>query len=519
MMKQKSAPFRQRLTLLLLPALLFFSQAHSETPLRWGGDSEGGAPYSFQNPEQPSETIGYEVDLMDHIAQKMGRRALFVQNQWDGLIPGLQRGNYEVVANGLEITDDRKQEIAFSEPYYITYEQLIVRKNTYTINSLADCAGKKVGAMKYAVSERILQEQGNIDVRSYDGDFNAFEDLANGRIEAVLMDFPLALYYGKPNSRLKFVGDPISRIEYGFGVRKEDTLLLQQINQILADMKRDGSLRHILETWGLWNQMMAEYLADPSPSSTPPQRYEAFVKAMGLERTWADRIRQYVGYIPLLGKGAITTLELSLLSMLLAITLGLAVTLVRLYLPAPFSTAAVVYVEVIRGTPLLIQLFLIFYGLPNLGIKLSPFVAAVVGLGINYSAYEAELYRAGILAIPATQTEAALALAMSKRQTIRHIILPQALRVVIPPVTNDFIALLKDSSLVSVITMVELTKVYGQLATTYYDYFGIGLLTAAMYLFIGLPFVRISRWAETCFTNYYKRPGQTGLYRKEDRSN
>jgi polar amino acid transport system substrate-binding protein len=205
--------------------------------------------------------------------------------------------------------------------------------------------------------------------------------------------------------------------------------------------------------------------------------------------------------------------------MLLAITIGLAVTLMRLYLPPPFSTLAIVYVEVIRGTPLLIQLFLIFYGLPNIGIKLSPFIAAIVGLGINYSAYEAELYRAGILAIPPTQTEAALALAMSKRQTIRHIIIPQAMRVVIPPVTNDFIALLKDSSLVSVITMVELTKVYGQLATTYYDYFGIGLLTAAMYLFVGLPFVRISRWAERYFSYYTKRPGQGGLARKEDRSN
>jgi polar amino acid transport system substrate-binding protein len=240
---------------------------------------------------------------------------------------------------------------------------------------------------------------------------------------------------------------------------------------------------------------------------------------MGVQRTWQDRVVQYIGYIPLLGRGALTTLELSIISMLLAITIGLAVTLMRLYLPPPFSTLAIVYVEVIRGTPLLIQLFLIFYGLPNIGIKLSPFIAAIVGLGINYSAYEAELYRAGILAIPPTQTEAALALAMSKRQTIRHIIIPQAMRVVIPPVTNDFIALLKDSSLVSVITMVELTKVYGQLATTYYDYFGIGLLTAAMYLFVGLPFVRISRWAERYFSYYTKRPGQGGLARKEDRSN
>jgi polar amino acid transport system substrate-binding protein len=154
------------------------------------------------------------------------------------------------------------------------------------------------------------------------------------------------------------------------------------------------------------------------------------------------------------------------------------------------------FIEVIRGTPLLIQLFIIFYGLPAIGIRLSPFMAAVIGLAINYAAYEAENYRAGIESIPKGQLDAALALGLTRMQTIRRIILPQAVRLVIPPVTNDFIALLKDSSLVSVITMVELTKVYGQLASTYYDYIGIGLLTAAIYFVLGLPIARLSRFLE-----------------------
>jgi polar amino acid transport system substrate-binding protein len=156
----------------------------------------------------------------------------------------------------------------------------------------------------------------------------------------------------------------------------------------------------------------------------------------------------------------------------------------------------VAFIEVIRGTPLLIQLFMIFYGLPTLGIRLSPLWAAMIGLGINYAAYEAENYRAGIQSIPRGQLDAALALGLTRIQTIRKIILPQAVRLVIPPVTNDFIALLKDSSLVSVITMVELTKVYGQLASTYYDYIGIGLITAAIYFLLGLPIARLSRVLE-----------------------
>ena len=135
-------------------------------------------------------------------------------------------------------------------------------------------------------------------------------------------------------------------------------------------------------------------------------------------------------------------------------------------------------------------------------------LTALVGLGLNYAAYEAENYRAGILAIPRHQLEAALALGMSRLQALRHIIIPQAIRIIIPPVTNDFISLLKDSSLVSVITLVELTKVYGQLASTYYDYFGIGMLVAVMYFLIGLPFVRLSRFAETYFSFEKKNPSR-----------
>jgi polar amino acid transport system substrate-binding protein len=135
----------------------------------------------------------------------------------------------------------------------------------------------------------------------------------------------------------------------------------------------------------------------------------------------------------------------------------------------------------------LIQLFLIYYGLPEIGVRLNPFFAGILGLGMNYAASEAENYRAGIQSIPRGQTEAALALGMSRWQTLRQVVLPQALRVVIPPVTNDFIAMFKDSSIVSVITMVELTKVYGMLAMSTYDYIGLGLMTAGIYFALSYP--------------------------------
>jgi polar amino acid transport system substrate-binding protein len=467
--------------------------------LRWAGDSEGGAPYVFRDPRNPNRIIGFEVDLMDAVAKKLGRKAEFVQNQWDGLVPGLQRNDYDVAVNGIEITGDRKREVAFTLPYFHTFEQITVRKEDQSIQSLSDARGKTAGTLKYSLAERVLQQKGGIEIRGYDSQTTIYEDLANGRLDFVLLDHPIAVFYGDPDPRLKAVGRPVGELSYGMALRKSDVVLLGEINRALSELKKEGILRDIYDRWGIWNSIMAEAFKDASPSR-PPRDLEAYLEAMGQKRGWREKATQYLSYLPLLAQGAVTTIELSFLGMIFAVAIGLVLALMRLY-GGPFLAAlSTAYIEVIRGTPLLIQLFFIFYGLPNVGIKISPFLAAVVGLAMNYSAYEAEVYRAGLQSVPKGQMDAALSLGMTKLQALWHVVIPQATRVVLPPMTNDFISLLKDSSLVSVITMVELTKIYGQLASTYYDYFGIGLLTAGMYFLIGLPFVRFSKWVEVKFS-------------------
>jgi polar amino acid transport system substrate-binding protein len=468
--------------------------------LRWGGDSAGGAPYVFQDPKDPSKTIGFEADVADLLAAELGMKAQFVQNQWDSLVPGLKRGDYDAVINGLEITDDRKAEVEFSDPYYLTYEAMTVRRSAYDIAALADLKGRKAGTLKGALAERLLGATGGVEVIGYDTQTMLYDDLALGRVDAVLMDHPAAVYYGI-DPRLKNLPGQFGRIAYGVAIRKGDAKLLARINAALARLIKTGQLRRVYERWGIWNPVMAATFVDDAPKShADPDAFAAYLAARGLHLGWRARLDTYVSYVPLLAKGAVTTVELSLLSMSIAIALGLLLALMRLYGPFPVSAFATVYVEFIRGSPLLIQLFFIFYGLPTIGIKLQPFTAAVLGLALNYGAYEAEVYRAGIQAIPHAQMEAAFALNMTRWQALRYVVIPQALRVVLPPTTNDFIALLKDSSLVSVITMVELTRVYGQLAAMSYDYMGIGILTALMYVLIGLPFVRLSRWAEARLT-------------------
>lgn len=492
----KAGTLNAVILLLVCFCLTATSQAQeSNQPLRWGADSEGGAPYVFRDPKDLSRLIGFEVELADALGRALKRPAVFVQNQWDALIPGLQRGNYDLALNGLEITEDRRQQINFSLPYYVTTLQLSVRVEDTAIKSLADLKGKRVGALKYSFAQRVLEQAGGLKVITYDSLPNQYQDLANGRLDAVLNDYPIAVYYSRPNPKLKFTGAPLERVLYGIGLRKEDTALLQQVNEALLGLIKSGELRRIYEQWGLWNEETAKLFAE----FTAPQAQALadYTQAVTRKLTWRERLKQYASYVPiLLLQGAPMTLLISILGMALAVAFGLLLALVNLYAPRPLGWMARAYVELFRGTPLLIQLYLIFYGLPNVGIKLSPLVAAVVGLGLNYAAYEAENYRAGIQAIPRGQMEAAVSLGMTRAQALRYVVVPQAMRLVIPPVTNDFIALFKDSSIVSVITMVELTKVYGQLASTYYDYIGVGILAAAIYFLMGLPFVRLARWAE-----------------------
>ena len=201
-------------------------------------------------------------------------------------------------------------------------------------------------------------------------------------------------------------------------------------------------------------------------------------------------------FLPTLLKGALVTIGISILSMILAVSLGLALAIMRLYGNTWLQKISTAYIEIYRGTPLLIQLYILYYGLPNIGITLSAFVAAVLGLGMNYAAYEAEIYRAGIQSIPKGQTEAALSLGMSKRLALKRIILPQALRIAIPPMTNDFIALFKDSSLVSVIAIVELTKSYSILASASMNFFTLGIITALLYFCMSYPLSLYARKLE-----------------------
>jgi polar amino acid transport system permease protein len=200
--------------------------------------------------------------------------------------------------------------------------------------------------------------------------------------------------------------------------------------------------------------------------------------------------------LPYLLVGAMTTIELRILSMALALVAGLALALMRLSRSPLLRSLSGAYIEIIRGTPLLVQLFIIYYGLPQYGIRLEAFTAGVIGLSINYSAYLAEVYRAGILAIDKGQWEAGGSIGLSRAALLQHVIVPQAARIVLPPVGNYFISMLKDSALVSTISIVELMRAAQLRVAITFRAMDIYLVTALIYLLMSYPCSVLIRYFE-----------------------
>jgi polar amino acid transport system substrate-binding protein len=461
--------------------------------LRWAADAEGGAPYIFKDPQNPQRNIGFEVDLAAALGQELGCRVDFQQYDFASLIPGLDRGDFDFAMNGLEVTPDRKEKVRFSRPYYIYRLQLVARTDEKRFDSLEACraAGAVVGTLEDTAAERLLDRLG-IEKRIYNGQVEPYRDLALQRIDAVLLDLPIAIYYAQPDPQLKFVGAPVGKGTYAIAFRRSDEALARRIDAGLERLLQKGELRRIYEKWKLWNDDQDELPLASVADVTSEAR-----------RQW-----NFGSYFPLLLQGAWVTVQLTFQSFFLAILLALPIALARLYGPRPLRMAAIGYVEFFRGIPVLLLLVFLYFGLPatteyyglKLSLKLSGYAAAILGFGLNYAAYEAEIYRAGIGSIPVGQWEAAASLGMSPLLTFRRIILPQAIRVMLPPMTNDFVALFKDTSLVSVIAVVELNKQYQILSKSSMKYAEIGLATAVLYLLLSVPLGRLSRTLEKCWT-------------------
>lgn len=476
--------------------------------LRWGADAQGGAPYVFFDPMEPNHLVGFEVELAELLAGRLGARPRAVQGSWDGLLELLARGDFDVALNGIEVAQEKERVALLTRPYYAAEERLTVRRgDPKAPRTKEQLAGRLVGTLPGSLAERMAREAG-AQVKTYEGGQNdIYEDLKLGRLDAVLLDSPIARYYGELDEAFEQVPESLGEVRYAAAVRQGDERLRAALDQALEGLARDGTLKKLYERWGLWNAATARLLGDARGGEVGVAvEYERWRAAVGRLPPFWERVRtRYPSLLPLLLRGAALTLAVSLCSMALAVVLGLLLAAGRAFGPAPLRWLCAGYVELFRGTPLLIQLTVVYFGLPELGLRLDPFAAGCVALGLNYAAAEAENDRAGLASVPSGQWEAARVLGLTRVQALRYVVGPQAVRVSLPPMTNDFIALLKDSSLVSVVTLTELTKTYTHLASSLRDHLGLGLVVALMYLLLGLPFAALARRAEAHFGRHLRR--------------
>jgi polar amino acid transport system substrate-binding protein len=470
-------------------------------PLHWGADLEGGMPYVFRDKNDPTKLVGFEKDLADALAKELHRPIEFKQYQFDNLIPGLLRHDFDFAMNGLEMSPERAKHVRFSRPYYVYHQQLTIRADEDRFSTLKGCIDQKrvVGTLNGTAAERMLTKMG-VETRGYESPTDAYVDLARKRLDAVFMDAMIAQYYGA-DERLKPAGRPTAKGYYAIAFRPEDKELADQVDVALGRLMESGELRDIYRRWKIWNAAQEELM--PGYLYEEDDQPETAVE--NSEPDLSDTAFVYAEYLQLLGKGALVTVVLTVLSFLVAVLLGMPLALARMYGPWWLRALGTLYVEIFRGLPVMLILVFIYFALPALGelvglglaVSLNPMVAAVIGLGLNYAAYESEVYRAGLGAIPVGQWEAAASLGMSRGLAFRRIILPQALRQLLPPMTNDLVALFKDTSVASMIAVAELNKEYLTLARSDPSVVVVlGLATAALYLAMSVPLSYLSRRLE-----------------------
>jgi polar amino acid transport system substrate-binding protein len=475
------------------------AKARARGTLTWGADLQGGEPYLWEDPEHPGKLLGFEVEIMEAVAQKLGLSQRMVQCDWSNLIPSLERGDFDLIFNGLEATAERQQRLLLSQPYFLYAETLAVKRGA-SVRSLGELRGKRVGTLNQTYALDLLRAL-PLEPVLYEGNEEPYIDLEQGRIDAVLLDNVIADRYGCNRAGVTCLPEEVARGTYVAGLRRGDVALQAAVNAALAELRAEGELERILRRAKLWDARQAEASAAAATSAAAPA--SAAGASAGADTPASAGAPSSPGPSQRFGwrqwqrffAAALVTLAISLASFLLAVPLGMLLAVMRLYGGRAARVAARVYIEGFRGTPVLLQLFVLYYGLAPY-YSLGPMQAAILGLGLNYAAYEAEVYRGALLAVPRGQSEAARALGLSPWQTLRHVLMPQALRLALPPMTNDFVSLLKDSSLVSVLTVIELTKRMTIAAVELRGWLIPGLACAGLYLAMSLPLSELARWLE-----------------------
>lgn len=456
---------------------------------------------------------GFDIDIGNAIAREIGVKAHWLPMEWAGVLPALGAHKCDMILSGVTITEERKKNgYTFSRPYFLSGQAIVRRKGDTRIRSLQDLKDKIVSVQMETTGQFALEKAGvpKSHILKFDTLQEGLLDVRNSKSDAAVADLP-ALHENlrQSYSELELVGGAFKQENLGVVVRHGEPNLLNALNRALEHIMVDGEYAKAYSDW-IHEPATTELFAGldkvkgdgttpadklPRGDAGPVAEAETSHAVSALAIRW-DLLRDAM---PRLLYGARVTLQLTLLTLLFGVTAGLIVALCRISSFAPLRMLATVYVEIVRGTPLLMQIYVIYFVLPAIHVSVDSFAAGVMALSFNAAAYISEIFRAGIESIDTGQMEAARSLGMDYTAAMRWIILPQTLRRVLPPLTNEAVALLKDSSLVSVVALTELMRVGKEYATTSGSPTTVYLGVAVLYLAMTLPLTFVVRRLESAW--------------------
>ncbi|HDD0314753.1 TPA: ABC transporter permease subunit [Staphylococcus aureus] len=468
------------LGLLISSAMVYINPtAHAEQDQAWEKIKERGelrvglsadyAPMEFEHTVNgKTEYAGVDIDLAKKIAKDNNLKLKIVNMSFDSLLGALKTGKIDIIISGMTSTPERKKQVDFSDSYMMTKNIMLVKKDKVNeYKDIKDFNNKKVGAQKGTEQEKIAQtEIENASITSLSRLPDVILALKSGKVEGAVVEKPVAEAYLKQNPKLG-----ISNVKFNeekkdtvIAVPKDSPKLLSQVNKTIKEVKDKG--------------LIDKYMTNAANAMNDDSGF----------------ISKYGSFFL---KGIKITILISLIGVALGSILGAFVALMKLSKIKIISWIASIYIEILRGTPMLVQVFIVFFGITAaLGLDISALVCGTIALVINSSAYIAEIIRAGINAVDKGQMEAARSLGLNYRQTMKSVIMPQAIKNILPALGNEFVTLIKESSIVSTIGVGEIMFNAQVVQGISFDPFTPLLVAAALYFVLTFVLTRIMNMIE-----------------------
>lgn len=436
------------------------------------GLSADYAPYEFhQQINGKDQIIGFDVSLAQAVAKKLGVKLKIEDMGFDALLGALKTGKIDMIASGFSATPERESQVDFSHVYLKSPQTMIVLKTDeakYKSGDLSSFSGKKIGAQTQTVQEAAAKTIPNAKVVALQKYPNLISQLSQGVVAGVVAEKTIAQAYAEQNSKFAVVTPKFSEDSTGasaVAVPKNSPALVAKINSVIDKITTNGEFN----SW----------------------------KSKAQKQMFANKSQSYwdkYGHYFVEGTGI--TLALAVIGVLIGTTLGTIFALLKLSSVFVLRAIGNIYVEYVRGTPLLVQAFMVFFGTQAIGLHLSAFVAGALAMGLNSAAYVAEIIRSGIESVDSGQMEAARSLGLPHGKTMRLVILPQAVRTILPALGNEFVSVIKEGSVISVIGVGELMYETGVVQGASFEPFLPLVIASLIYFVLTFTISRLLGFAE-----------------------